>query len=327
MFDKNPSELWDRLRRRKRRYQGFLNGIDLSGIRGIDQLRVNFTYPVSVIAGDNAGWKSSVLFAAACAYKAPGTGPREFAPSAFFSDHQSKYGERKDQNPQGAIDFSYSTPKGLRSMRWGRNKRWSRSYFCRRGAGQPERRVYFRSLGNFSNPSEARSLQSLPRLNSAPPDMRLTPAQIELVLQMLLFRHSEVIEQPSESERKRRLIRSVQKSAAFYSELHLAVGERAILRLTQEIARLHDALVLIDEIEVGLHPRVLKLLMFQLQQIALRNDLQIILTTHSPVVMESVPLEARIFLERDKLGRVSVYPLYQDVITDALPKWRTALSA
>lgn len=327
MFDKNPRKLWDRLRRRKLRYQSFLNGIDLSGIGDIGELRVNFTYPVSVIAGDNADWKSSVLFAAACAYKAPDAGPREFAPSTFFSGYRPKHEERKIQRPKVAIDFGYSTPNGRRSMRWGLNKSWSRSYFGRRGAGQPERCVYFRTLGNFSNPSGARSLQSLPRLNSAPLEIPLTPAQIELVLQMLLFRYSEVIEQPSESERKKRLLYSVQKSAAFYSELDLAAGERAILSLTQEIARLHDALILIDEIESGLHPRVLKLLMFQLQQLALRNDLQIILTTHSSVVMESVPLEARIFLERDESGRVFVYPIYRDVIPESLSKWRMALSA
>lgn len=38
--------------------------------------------------------------------------------------------------------------------------------------------------------------------------------------------------------------------------------------------------------------------MLELQRIALRNDLQVVVTTHSPVVLDSVPPEGRIFLER-----------------------------
>ena len=82
----------------------------------------------------------------------------------------------------------------------------------------------------------------------------------------------------------------------------MAAGERAILRLSKEITQLDGALVLIDEVEAGLHPWVQQLLMVHLQQLALRNDLQIIVTSHSPVVLESVPSNGRIFLDRDELS-------------------------
>ena len=59
--------------------------------------------------------------------------------------------------------------------------------------------------------------------------------------------------------------------------------------------------------------------MLQLQQLALRNDLQIIVTSHSPVILDSVPSNGRIFLERDEAGRVSLNRSpYHDVIQDAL---------
>jgi hypothetical protein len=44
-----------------------------------------------------------------------------------------------------------------------------------------------------------------------------------------------------------------------------------------------------------------------LQRIALRQQLQIIVASHSPVVLDSVPPEARIFLDRDDR---SVQPLF-----------------
>lgn len=98
----------------------------------------------------------------------------------------------------------------------------------------------------------------------------------------------------------------------------MSAGERAILRLSQDIAQLKGALILIDELEAGLHPWVQQLLMAQLQQLALRNDLQVIVTTHSPVVLDSVPRNGRIFLERDQTGEVTVRPAYRDVIQNAL---------
>ena len=58
--------------------------------------------------------------------------------------------------------------------------------------------------------------------------------------------------------------------------------------------------------------------MLQLQQLALRNDLQVIVTSHSPVVLDSVPANGRIFLEREDTGRVVVRPPYRDVVQDAL---------
>ena len=118
---------------------------------------------------------------------------------------------------------------------------------------------------------------------------------------------------------KRTFFLLLREGGAAYSELHMAAGERAILRLSQEITQLNGALVLIDEVEAGLHPWVQQLLMLHLQQLALRNDLQIIVTSHSPIVLDSVPLNGKIFLDRDDLsGEVVVRPAYRDLIQNAL---------
>ena len=115
----------------------------------------------------------------------------------------------------------------------------------------------------------------------------MTAAQIEFAHYMLPFRYSEVV---NLSDGNKNLLFAAQESGVTYSELHMAAGERAILRLSQEITELKSALVLIDEVEAGLHPGVQQLLMLHLQQLALRNDLQIIVTSHSPVVLDAVQL-------------------------------------
>ena len=154
------------------------------------------------------------------------------------------------------------------------------------------------------------------RLKSEPEETLLIPSQIEFVHQMLPFRYSEVVDLSSGNKN---LLFAAQEGGAAYSELHMAAGERALLRLSKEIAQLDGALVLIDEVEAGLHPWVQQLLMLHLQQLALRNDLQIIVTSHSPVVLDSVPARGRIFLDRDEeSGNIIVRPPYRDVIQNAL---------
>ena len=322
MIERRFRELWEQLQGKKPHLPHFLSEIRLRGIRGIDDLRVIFDYPVSVIAGGNASGKSTVLFAAACAYKVPEAGVKDFVPSTLFPDYRPKLDGRADGKGEIVIEFDYSTPSGRTAMRWRRSKGWNRSFLGRKDAVQPERPLYLRTLSNLSNPSEVRGVLSMSRSRAEPNETPLTASQIEFAQQILFpFRYAEVVDLSSEiqhGKRGKHLLFAAQEGGAAYSELHMAAGERAILRLSQEIAQLERALVLIDEVEAGLHPWVQQLLMLQLQQLALRNDLQVIVTTHSPVVLDSVPRNGRIFLERDESGRVAVRSPYRDVVQNAL---------
>ncbi len=318
MIERRLELLWDQLQGKKPHLPHFLSGVHLDGIRGFRNLRVTFDDLVSVIAGGNATGKSTVLFAAACAYRVPGAGVRDYVPSALFPDYRPKHEGCSDTRAEVTMDFYYQTSDGPLEMRWRRAKqgKWSRSFFRRANAKQPERQMYLRTLSNISNPAEVRGVLSMSRLSTPPESIPLTASQIEFAQQMLPFRYAEVLKLSSGSKN---LLFAIQEGGAKYSELHMAAGERALLRLAQEIAQIEDALVLIDEVEAGLHPWVQQLLMLQLQQLALRNNLQIVVTTHSPVVLDSIPRYGRIFLDRDETsGQVVVREPYRDVVQNAL---------
>ena len=104
-----------------------------------------------------------------------------------------------------------------------------------------------------------------------------------------------------------------------YSEFHMSSGERSILRISKDISQLKDALVLIDEVDTGLHPYTQQQAMLELQRAALRRNLQVIVASHSAVILDSVPPDARIFLDRDRVtGHVHRAPLYRDLFQKAL---------
>ena len=253
MIEKRLKSLWNSLQGKKPSFPHFLSEIGLSGIRGIDNLRVVFDYPVSVVAGENASGKSTVLFAAACAYNVPGAGVKDFVPSTLFPDYRPKVGSRADHKDEIILEFDYVTPSGRRYMRWRRSKGWNRSFGGRKNASQPRRDVYLRTLSNLSNPSEVRSLLNMSRLDSEPQSVALNASQIKFAQQILSFKYEEVVELSSD---KKGLLFAAQSDGAEYSELHMAAGERSILRLSKDIAQRREALILIDEVETGLHPWV-----------------------------------------------------------------------
>ena len=111
----------------------------MRGIRGVADLRVIFDYPVSVIAGENASGKSTVLLAAACTYKVPGAGIKDFVPSTLFPNYRFGFSWHEDEKSEAVITFDYATPNGRHSMRWRRAKGWNRSFLGRKNASQLER--------------------------------------------------------------------------------------------------------------------------------------------------------------------------------------------
>ncbi|MXX26876.1 MAG: AAA family ATPase [Caldilineaceae bacterium SB0668_bin_21] len=319
MIERRLEGVWNSLQGKKPHLPHFLSAIRLNGIRGLHDLRVSFDYPVSVIAGGNATGKSTVLLAAACAYSVPGRRISGLRPSTLFSDdHHLELEDQRNESEEVTIDFDYKIPEGERSMRWRHSKKgWRRNYFGRKSTSQPERQAYLRTLSDLDNSSRINAAIILSsRSKFELEETHLTPLQIEFAHQILPFRYTKVT---NFSRGGRNLFFAAQESGATYSECHMAAGELAILRLSQEITQLDGALVLIDEVEACLHPWVQQLLMLHLQQLALRNDLQIIVTSHSPVILDSVPSNGKIFLDRDDVsGEVVVRPAYRDIIQNAL---------
>lgn len=70
----------------------------------------------------------------------------------------------------------------------------------------------------------------------------------------------------------------------------LPSGEQQVLALFGEIVRRlrRGAVILIDEVEISLHPALQRAVLYHLRQLARDHDLQIILTTHSMEVVSSV---------------------------------------
>ncbi|HOW05253.1 AAA family ATPase [Methanospirillum hungatei] len=306
--------IWEQLTQKRPHVNNRLEQVRIQNIRGIVDVSIRFPYPVSVLAGPNACGKTTVLHALGCLYI--NKLGRSFTPAKLFPDFKTKNPDiPHDSGGNNQISYLYYSNKVPSEMLWKRNAdKWNKSYFGRKGVNQPERIVYLRNLSQLSSPAEIISLQKMgqEQINCD----EIPPQLITLAHQILPHHYARLY---LLSHKAKDLLFAERDDADHpsYSEFHMSAGERAILRLSRDISTLHDALILIDEIEAGLHPYTQQVLMLELQRLALRQDLQIIVTSHSPFILESVPSEGRIFLERSDNG-VTVTPPYRDFVQRAL---------
>ncbi|MFD2648022.1 AAA family ATPase [Devosia albogilva] len=77
-----------------------------------------------------------------------------------------------------------------------------------------------------------------------------------------------------------------------YSQFHFGAGEASIIATIDRIENAKDnSLVLIEEVENGLHPIAVRLFVQYLQNAARRKRLQVVFTTHSQDAIDEVPSE------------------------------------
>ncbi len=312
MVLRNFAQIHEQLRAKKTTTS--LEAVTIKHFRGIKELSISFKFPVTVVAGANACGKTTVLFACACAYKVPYSGIKDFVPSTLFPSLSIKNNnDLSDTERDTVFEYYYTYDNKRTGMRWSKGKSWNKSYMGQSGVGQPERNLYLRTLANLTSPSEIRNVLQIGKSDFN--TETITSDLLAFAQRILPFKYDKVTLLKTG---KKDLLLALREDGEKeqYSEFHMSAGERAILRISKDLSNLKDALVLIDEIEAGLHPFTQQQMMLELQRLALRNNLQIIITSHSPVVLDCVPIEARIFLERVGDNVIQRDP-YKDIIQKA----------
>ena len=250
--------------------------MEIDGLRGWHGQKIDFTFPIVAIVGENGSGKSTIFQCAASVYKSPG---EKLSENRFASDYfpETVWDKLKD------ISIRYFCKEGQTSQMKSIRKptdRW------RGNPDRPIRKVEYVDLSRIQPIPARMGYRKL-----ADPSLKETEANN--FAKGTLDSFSGIIGQKYESVRMaltnadthKKIPVMGQEQGAIYSGFHQRAGEIMIAELIQ-VEFQKNSLILIDEIETSLHPRAQRRLIRYLAEKCRQLDLQIILTTHSPYILD-----------------------------------------
>lgn len=272
--------------------QGFpkrLEWIEIDGLRGWSNQRIELSFPITALVGENGVGKSTVLQAIAVSYQSSDT---HFA-SDFFPN--TTWETVKGATIRTSIREGANSSSTITSVRKPTNK-W------RGNPDRPLRPVVYIDLRRIQ-PILARfgyGRLANPQLKEEAADAFDTSTLNRL--SNVMGRRYEFAKLSVTDMDKTRPVPVLQREGAAFSGFHQGAGEVAMAELMKKPIPKY-AIVLIDEIETSLHPRVQRRLIRDLANLCREFELQVVLTTHSPYVLAELPAEARVYIEEGSQGK------------------------
>ncbi|GLH74765.1 hypothetical protein GETHLI_32670 [Geothrix limicola] len=284
-----------------RNYGQYLAKLSLKHVRGFHNEPVLFDFPVTALIGPNGGGKTTILGAAGCAYKS-------ISPKRFFAK-SGKYDETmQDWSIEyELIDRELNKKDAVRRTTSFRNSRWNRE--------APDRRVLVFGVSRTVPANERPELGRCASNSFEVPEahvQELTEPVQKAVSRILGKNISGFSSLRVDPKGRVTLLAGRTKDGKGYSEFHFGAGESSIIRMVAEIELVEDqALVLIEEIENGLHPVATVRMVEYLIDAAERKKLQTIFTTHSNDALKPLPSKAIWVATQDRIfqGKLDINSL------------------
>lgn len=261
----------------KGNYGKYLKKVTLRKLRGFVDREIIFDFPVTALVGPNGGGKTTVLGAAALAYRNVPPG-RFFAKSGKYDDSMRNWSieyELIDRtlNPKLPVTRTASFKK----LKWNRNavERDVLLFGVERTLPATERQNLKKAVGGSFRAAKEVKL---------PPEVT---AQAEKILGKSIDGFQQLY---LDSSDRVSIFSGVTNQGDGYSEFHFGAGEASVIRIVAEVeAAADNAMILIEEIENGLHPVATQRMVEYLIDVSQRKSCQVLFTTHSNDALAPLP--------------------------------------
>ncbi|MCJ8155175.1 AAA family ATPase [Chryseobacterium sp. SSA4.19] len=321
-------------------FRYFLNEIKVNDFRHIHNLDLTFDHPVTVITGTNKIGKTSLLLLIACSHvnfqKYDSTKPETILRLHIWRDV-----------------FTFTAVESS-------TRRYSYELFWRVGntnrTGEGKRAIGSQSwtgLGKFSSDST--------RMNAKIRDKEVRLIDLDRLLPARNF--SSSLRRKTNSANRVRLHEDIEQAFNYifendipfeiykigshinkisyllipsnlaanphqdsYSSFNAASGEESLINILVDIFDAPvDSLIMIDELEAGIHPNIQRRLTDIIQYISWHHKKQFIITTHSPTLLSALPQKSRKFIDKktngdfEVISAISVNATFSRMDLDAYP--------
>ena len=275
------------------------------GIRGVKDITINFNYPITAIAGTNGIGKTTILQTLACLFhnKDKNHKPYRFSNSKI---QQSYYtfadffviarGENKGAGAE--LNFKFIKPNTRADYIIRKGARWSK--YERR----PYRHIDFLGISRVLPSYEFAIFKSTFSGDYTASNNIILTDDEKQAISNITSKNLTSIHEESCAKIQNFTLSRIASDGISYTSFNMGAGEEVAITLISRINKLPlGSLVLIEEIELGLHPKAQKKLIESIMKIVKEKKLQLVFTTHSPYIFDILPPQAKILLKKvsDKL--------------------------
>lgn len=319
-------------------FRFFLNKIKVNDFRHIRNLTFSFDHPVTVISGTNKIGKTSILLLIACSHE----NFKRYdstAPDTAFRRHTWKDVLNFTSYESATRNYSYELF-------------WRVGIANHQGEGKrAANKQAWTGLGKLSKDQN--------RINAQIRDKEVRLIDLERILPARNFSNSLLRKTSGSSQN--RLHEDIEKAFNYiletvvpveiykigshinkvaylispttqsdgndpYSSYNAASGEESLINILVDVIDSPcDSLILIDEIEAGLHPYIQRRIADVIQYISWHHKKQFVVTTHSPSLLSAFPKKSRKFIDLDvqrnyqAISAISVNAAFSKMDSKAYP--------
>ncbi|WP_420640465.1 ATP-dependent nuclease [Candidatus Leptofilum sp.] len=287
---------------------------ELRGLRGTNEqpFQVDFLYPITAIAGRNGTGKTTLLALASCAYHNNDSGFVPFGRKKTYYTFSDFFIQSSEEVP----------PEGISILYQYRYNRWRKTNEKPDGVGDGwllqrkkqggkwtdyskriPRNVVYMGIERVLPDAEKSTARNYSKIFSAT-SLFGWEDEVRQIVSRILNRDYDDFQYGYTNNQKYRLP-IVRSKGLTYSGFNMGAGESALFDIfstifdcTQNIRENRGILILLDEIELGLHEEAQRRLIYELKRICAEKQIQVICTTHSAAIFDCLPPEACVFLER-----------------------------
>lgn len=295
LLEQNLFEQWNH-----NRYNKALHCIRISGangLRGLTDVEVKFHYPVTVICGQNGAGKTTILSLATLAYHAQvgfhakgGKNTITQEAGTYYTFQDFFYKGPGDGDFTGVtIEWQFFNHPAKQITK--NSNKWM--HYERR----PKKAVQFLSTARIVSAIEQKGLRSKFKEDAAGFTRAPLDEKHMKYLSQILHRNYMQAEELTIKDSNIRTCNCNREAA--YSSFNMGAGEDIIIELLAILQNMPPhSLVVIEEIEIGIHPEALRELAKIIQEISGKKNIQFIISSHSRDFIDSLPRKARILLQR-----------------------------
>jgi len=279
-------------------------------IRGISPVEIEFKYPITAIVGENGSGKSTILALVSCAFH----NNTKFCPQnrvrmntkkpRFYYTYGDFFTFSKDEIGISGVEIrsDYLSRDGIKqdTRKKKRSGKWND--YNRR----PKRAVSYLGINRILPPSESSPHRHYCRnFTSANLNMDQLQQLRESMSSVLGRNYSDIELMKYKSYH----LFEAKRNNLTYTGFNMGAGENAVLGLILEILSAGEgALIVVDEIELGLHTQAQIRLIEELKKLCQKYKCQIICSTHSKEILQQLPPSARVFLKRSDDHDTEIIP-------------------